>query len=260
MSSHNIEPMRNISLTPNLHGTGPGILLAHGGGGSIESNFGGLIPVLARDHTVVAADYPAEDRPVRLDDLADALVASAVEAGVETFTLIGFSLGTAVAVRAATRHPDRVRGIVLAAGFARPDNRLRLAMGIWTDLIRGGRHEAFARFALGTAFSAAHIRAMKDDEVQAFITHFPVRAGAPAQAELIASVDTRADLARLPDVPVLVVTPTGDLLNDPANSRALAAGIRGAEHVELDAGHLLMAERPGEWAAAVTGFLVRRGL
>ncbi|MEV0028437.1 alpha/beta hydrolase [Nocardia sp. NPDC050793] len=74
----------------------------------------------------MASDYPGDDTRLDLDALADALVAAAVDAHVEAFTVIGFSLGTAVAVRAAVRHPGRVRGLLLAAGFAKPDNRARI--------------------------------------------------------------------------------------------------------------------------------------
>src|SRR5690349_8298937 len=130
--------MTPIPLHTTVSGTGPGIVLAHGAGGGIEANFGALIPALARTHTVVGSDYPADDTPLTLDDLADALVAAAVEAGVPTFTIIGFSLGTAVAVRAAARHPERVTGLLLTAGLAVPDNRSRLIVDSWIDLLDAG--------------------------------------------------------------------------------------------------------------------------
>src|SRR5438477_11071253 len=80
---------------------GPGILLAHGATGSVRSNYEELIPVLAASgHRIVAPDYPGSgdtpraDGPSTLDALADALVAEAGAAGLDTFTLIGFSMGT----------------------------------------------------------------------------------------------------------------------------------------------------------------------
>src|SRR5438105_1296527 len=82
--------------------------------GSIEDNFAPVLPALAAAHTVVAPDYPGSGgTPVAsasldLDELTDAVVDSAVRRGVGRFAVLGFSLGTLVAVRAAVRHPERV--------------------------------------------------------------------------------------------------------------------------------------------------------
>src|SRR5689334_7977855 len=109
-----------------VRGTGPGLLLAHGAGGGIDANYGPILDTLTAQHTVVGPDYPGTGRtprataPLSLDGLADELVATAVAEVVETFAIAGYSLGSPVAVRAATRHPDRVTALVLTAGFAHP--------------------------------------------------------------------------------------------------------------------------------------------
>ncbi len=253
--------MTTIPLQTSVHGTGPGILLAHGGGGSIESNFGTVLPALAAAHTVVAPDYPGDDTALTLDDLADALVAAAVGAGVETFTIVGFSLGTAVAVRAAARHPGRVTGLLLTAGLAAPDNRARLAVQAWQDLLDRGEHESFARLVLLTGFSTDFVNRLPAATVDAMVrqTADSIPGGTRQQAALIETLDTTADLAAVA-VPTLVVAATADILVDPANSRALAAGIPGAEYTEIEAGHVVMVERPEEWQKLLTDFLDRHGL
>jgi len=255
--------MTNIStrlpaLTTEVHGSGPGIVLAHGGGGRIESNFGSLLPLLAEGHTVTASSYPADDTVLDLDSLADALVA---EAATERFTIIGFSLGTAVAVRAAARHPERVRGLVLAAGIAQPDNRTRLALDLWRSLLAAGDRDSFARFVLGSAFSPAFVNAMPEADVQATVDMLAanIPGGTAAQAALIATVDTTADLPGIA-VPTLVVGASEDLLVDPANHRFLAEHITGAEYAEVKAGHVFMAEQPDAWHRLVMDFLDRHGL
>jgi pimeloyl-ACP methyl ester carboxylesterase len=255
--------MQNISskspvLTTRTTGSGPGIVLAHGASGGIDANYGALLPLLAEGHTVTGSDYPAGDTRLDLDTLADALVAAAA---TERFTVIGFSLGTAVAVRAAARHPERVHGLVLAAGFAQADHRLRLAMDLWTALLEAGDRESFARFVLASAFSPAFVNAMPPEAVDAAVKEFAanVPGGTAAQAALVRSVDTTADLAAIA-VPTLVIEATADDLVDPAAHRRLAADIPGAEHVRIEAGHVLMLERPEEWHQAVLEFLARHGL
>ncbi|MQM26664.1 alpha/beta fold hydrolase [Glycomyces albidus] len=250
--------MTNISLTTSVTGSGPGIVLAHGAGGGIEANFGSLVPLLAETHRVTGSDYPADDTPLELDALADALVAAAA---TERFTIIGYSLGTAVAVRAAVRHPDRVAGLVLAAGLAEADNRARLALDLWQAILDAGDRDAFARFVLSSAFSRDFVNALSPEQVAAMVkgTAAAVPGGALAQAALVRAVDTTGDLASIA-VPTLVIEATEDLLLDPANQRYLAEHIPGAEHVRIEAGHVLMLEQPDAWHRAVLDFLKRRGL
>ncbi|OAH15359.1 alpha/beta fold hydrolase [Streptomyces jeddahensis] len=209
------------ALATAVTGTGPGLLLAHGATGSIEGNFAPVLKTLAVAHTVIAPDYPGSGgtpvaaAPLDLDDLTDAIVGSAVRHGIERFAVLGFSLGTLVAVRAAVRHPERVTALVLTAGFARPDDHL-------LGLLPGWRAE----------------------EPPALRPHI----------DLIPSLDITGDLPELA-VPTLVVATARDSMVLPANSRALAAGIRGAQYTEIDSDHVVMVERPEEWLKPVLGFL-----
>ncbi|GIH99966.1 alpha/beta fold hydrolase [Planobispora takensis] len=254
-------------LSTTVVGSGPGILLAHGASGSIADNYGTLVPVLAEGHTVVGPDYPGSGATPRaaggltLDELADALVASAVGAGVETFTVIGFSLGTTVAVRAAARHPERVRGLVLAAGFAKADNQIELSLGLWEHLLRSGDAEGFARIRAVNGFSVEFLNGLPAELLAQLLDLGP--AGLPLgvieQAALGRAADTREDLAGI-TVPTLVVAPTRDILVDPVNSRYLAEHIPGARYAELDSGHVVMAERPAEWQELIEKFLSEHGL
>ncbi|MFF1420471.1 alpha/beta fold hydrolase [Streptomyces sp. NPDC058280] len=215
--------MRNSfpALATTVTGTGPGLLLAHGATGSIEGNFAPVLPALAAAHTVVAPDYPGSgetpvaDAPLDLDELTDSVVDSAVRRGVGRFAVLGFSLGTLVAVRAAVRHPERVTALVLTAGFARPDDHL-------LGLLPGWRAEA----------------------PPALHPHI----------DLIPSLDTTGALAEVA-VPTLVVATTADSMVLPGGSRALAAGIRGARYTEIDSDHVVMVERPEEWLKPVLDFL-----
>ncbi|MCB5909546.1 alpha/beta fold hydrolase [Streptomyces pinistramenti] len=250
------------------HGPGPGILLAHGATGSIADNFAPLIPLLADSgHTVVAPDYPGSgatpraDGPLSLDALADALVAEAVAAGVETFTLVGYSLGTAVSVRAAARHPERVRGLVLTAGLARPDQRIRIWLDLWLRLLDRGDYTGFAQARTLAAFAPDHLDALPPDALAAALDDDPAGPppGSAEQAALVATVDTTADLPEIA-VPALVIATTLDPLVHPSQSRYLADHIPGARYAEIATGHLPMVERPEEWTALITGFLAEQSL
>jgi pimeloyl-ACP methyl ester carboxylesterase len=249
-----------------VHGSGPGLLLAHGGGGSAAANFGPLLDDLATTHTVVAPDYPGSGGtarspvPLQLDELADGVVRAATGAGVDRFTVLGYSLGAAVAVRAATRHPERVTGLVLTAGFARPDNRVQLAVDLWLALLDQPDRGLVSRFLTLVGTGEPHLNAMAPAEVAASVEALAglLPAGTPEQVDLVARVDVRADLPGLA-VPTLVVATAFDGLAGPALSRDLAAAIPGAELVEIASGHLPGLEARDEWLGAIRGFLARQG-
>src|SRR4051794_487084 len=84
------------TLARTVHGAGPGLVLAHGAGGSTALNYGPILPGLAAGHTVVGVDWPGtgdsprSSTPLDADALADELVAAADAEGLETFALAGF--------------------------------------------------------------------------------------------------------------------------------------------------------------------------
>ncbi|WP_327255079.1 alpha/beta fold hydrolase [Streptomyces sp. NBC_01244] len=241
---------------------GPGLLLAHGGGGSVESNFGPVLDALAVGHSVVGIDYPGTGatpratQPLELDDLADQLVAAADAEGLERFAVLGYSLGGNVAVRIAARYPRRVTALVLTASFARADHRLGLITDLWAELARRGEVELLARLLVPLTLSRQALEGMTGEQVEEVVrataASFPPGGG--DHAALVKGADLRADLARI-DVPALVIATTADLLASLEGQRELADSLPGARWAELATGHLPFVERPGEWAELITGFL-----
>ncbi|MFG2226146.1 alpha/beta fold hydrolase [Streptomyces sp. NPDC048644] len=245
-----------------VRGTGPGLLLAHGAGGSIAANYGPILNGLAAEHTVVGVDYPGTGdtprsaSPLSLDELADQVVAAGVAEGLGSFAVAGYSVGTAVALRAATRHPERVTALLLTAPFAQPDARLRLSANLWRDLHVSGDHAQLASFLILATLSPSALEAVPANDLGA-VLHAAAQTlppGTAEHAELTARIDVRADLARV-SVPTLVISTTEDLLVSPALHRTVATGIAGAELAELATGHLPFSERPDEWLQLIAAFL-----
>jgi pimeloyl-ACP methyl ester carboxylesterase len=105
------------------HGTPPLVLL-HGGGDTIETSFGRILPELARTRRIVAFERQGyghtgdiADRPFSFEQFADDTVALLDYLRIPKADLFGFSNGGTVALHAAIRHPQRVRKLVLASAF-----------------------------------------------------------------------------------------------------------------------------------------------
>src|SRR6478672_1939682 len=89
-----------VRLAVEVAGQGPGLLLVHGFGGAKE-DFSDHVPALARDHTVVvfdhrghgASDNPTDPAAYSLERLAADIVHVADGAGLDTFRLLGHSMG-----------------------------------------------------------------------------------------------------------------------------------------------------------------------
>src|SRR5262249_30250334 len=112
------------------HGSGRPIVLLHGGGSTVQTSFGVLIPRLARSRRVVAPRQQGDghtadlDRPLSLDGMADDTATLLAQLGVRDADVLGFSMGGAIALRLAIRHPALVRRLVVCSGFYAHDGLL----------------------------------------------------------------------------------------------------------------------------------------
>jgi pimeloyl-ACP methyl ester carboxylesterase len=105
------------------HGSGPPLLLLHGGGSTAQTSFGAVIPELARTHRVIAPEQQAHghsgdrDRPLSFEQMADDTAALLAQLGVTQTDVLGFSNGGVVAIQLAIRHPRLVRRLILCSSF-----------------------------------------------------------------------------------------------------------------------------------------------
>ena len=131
-------------------GTGDALVLLHGNGSMIEDfKSSGLMDLAAEHYRVIAFDRPGyghSDRPRSIvwtaDQQADLIRRALERLNASRAIILGHSWGASVAVALALRHPDVVKGLVLASGYYYPKPRadaLMLsvpAMPVIGDIIR----------------------------------------------------------------------------------------------------------------------------
>jgi pimeloyl-ACP methyl ester carboxylesterase len=118
--------VNGLEMYYEIHGTGRPLVLLHGALMTIEG-FGKLLPPLAQTRQVIAIEQQAHgrtadiDRPFSYERMADDTAALLREIGIEGADFFGYSMGGAIALQVAIRHPELVRRLVLAAPAYRKD-------------------------------------------------------------------------------------------------------------------------------------------
>lgn len=211
-------------------------------------------PVLRYDHRGQGASAVAQG-PGSMDTLVDDAARVLAEWGAGPVVFIGLSMGGMVGMGLAARHPDQVRGLVVANSTA------RLAPGadaVWRErmaAVREGGVEALADATMERFFTPAW-RAAHPEAVQHWrdvLVRTPP-AGYLAACEAVSGL--AAD-AWLPAVacPTLVIAGSHDTGTTPAMADAIAAAIPCARRVTLEGAHLSALEQPEAFAEAVLGWM-----
>ncbi|MCK9342333.1 MAG: alpha/beta hydrolase [Massilibacteroides sp.] len=93
----------------------------HGALTTIEWTFGRMLPSLAANRQVIAVEQQAHghtadaDRPLTYEGMAADTVELLRQIGVKEADFFGYSMGAAIALEIAVRHPDLVHKLVLAS-------------------------------------------------------------------------------------------------------------------------------------------------
>lgn len=218
--------------------------MLHGWTATADLNWFTCYEPLAKDWRVVAVDLRGHGRGIRttqrfrLADCADDVAAIADLLDIPTFVPVGYSMGGTVAQLVWRRHPDRVRGLVLAATAAHFVEE---------------RAERAAFFALSGVGAIARIaprpvREWVSDRLylaRKTMTWEPWAAQQLAQHEwrmileagsALGNYDSREWLPEV-DVPTSVIVTTQDKVVATERQRLLAASIPGAHLFEVEGNH-----------------------
>jgi pimeloyl-ACP methyl ester carboxylesterase len=251
-----------VSVAYRSAGEGAPLVLLHGGIGD-GREWRPQMEGLSDEFTVIAWDAPgcgaSADMPgdPDLDDYGDVLAGVLAALDISAAHVGGLSWGGGLALALATRHPARVRSLVLMSAYAGwagslpPDQvRGRLARAL-SDAERPPREVAGEWIPELLAEGAPDGMA---EEVAAIIAGFRP-GGVRAMARAFANADLRERLGRVA-VPTLVIAGARDVRAPLPVARALCEGIPGARLEVLPrAGHMVGAHEPDAVNALIRHFV-----
>src|SRR5215813_13934992 len=125
MSNTNFADVNGQHIFYSVHGAGKPLILLHGG--IDPDSFGSNRAELAKGRQVIAVHLqahgrtPDTDRPLRCETLGDDIAALIGHLKFGKADVMGYSLGSFVALQTAIRHPDAVDRLVLVSGTMRQD-------------------------------------------------------------------------------------------------------------------------------------------
>jgi len=262
--------VNGINLYYEEYGKGFPIVLAHGAGGN-HMSWWQQVPVLSRQFRCITFDHRGwglsldtdDSGPAAfVDDLQDLLAGLRIE---ETF-LVGQSMGGLTCLSYTLRHPDRVRGLVMANTFAgmrrevwlASDDGLRTAaQAVWQR-----RREDGVKRALGPGFASTHRdRAFLYKQIRMLNEHGPNGLQTQAQVQRFRALERipesaagREALAAM-KTPVLFIGGEHDEVM-PVSLMEVARGLipTARMNVVAGAGHSVYFEEPGVFNQLVLDF------
>lgn len=112
--------VNGLEMYYEIHGKGEPMLLLHGGLGSFEK-FNSILPMLTEERQVIGVDLHGHgrtglgDRELNFVDMGNDIAAIIKKLGYDQVDVLGYSLGSQVALRMAIQHPEVVRRLVLVS-------------------------------------------------------------------------------------------------------------------------------------------------
>jgi pimeloyl-ACP methyl ester carboxylesterase len=267
------QPGLRIHYTDEGNRSGRTLIFVHGFSASVHA-WRPWIERLRDTYRLIAIDLPGHglteapgDYRASLDSSAELVGKLADHAGVERFVLAGNSMGGAVSLVFAMRHPERLDGLVLvdAAGWPGEEGEKRGGPPGMFAMFNNPVGRGIIKWFDPRMFAAGGLKSAYLDETlvtQELIDRYGELALAPGHRDILLTQNSRsealasaANFAKIP-VPTLVMSGEQDELIPVEDSRAIAAAIPGAKLVTYPGvGHVPMEQTPDQSADDLKAFL-----
>jgi len=244
--------VNGAELAVRIVGHGTPVMLIMGYGGSMDVWDPRLVAELTRTYTVILWDNrgaglsTTDDTPFTIERFADDAAAVLDALHVQKIDIIGWSMGTAIAMELALRHSDKVNRLALVGAFS----NAAAVMPAIDEMDRSTPQDFMARL-FPKAWLARHPDAMSALPRPSRPVEAAVRA---RQKSAIAAWDGVIGRLGLLDAPTVLIVGEEDDVTPVRESLRLAECLEGAWLARIpEAGHWLMYQMP-EQLAQLAGF------
>lgn len=117
--------VNGLKMYYEIYGQGKPLVLVHGGGSTIQTNFGILIPLLVKNRKLIAVELQAHGRTndrnadLTFEQDADDIATLLKNLNIDKADFFGFSNGGTTTLQIAIRHPEIVDKIILGSTLAK---------------------------------------------------------------------------------------------------------------------------------------------
>jgi 3-oxoadipate enol-lactonase len=235
----------------------PTVLLLHGLAATGRLNWFTSLPALSERYNVLVVDHRGHGRGIRthhfrLADCADDAIQLVDMLGITSVIAVGYSMGGPIAKLAWSRHPDRVRGLVLCATanhFLWPEAR-GVASAVFPGMIVAARMAPafFQERIVHGMLNGVTPGEGREFARRELLSSDPATVMQAARAVIRFSSH---DWASRIDVPTAVLVMTRDQLVPTPRQYRLAASIPNAKVFEVAGDHLACVRRPDRFVPAL---------
>lgn len=117
------SPVNGLSMYYEVYGEGPPLVLIHGGGSTIQTTFGRLIPLLAKRRQLICMELQAHGRtadrgkPLSFEQDANDVVQLLHNLRIDKADFLGFSNGGQTLIEIALKHPQVINKAIISSSF-----------------------------------------------------------------------------------------------------------------------------------------------
>jgi len=123
--------INGLRMYYEIHGKGEPLVLIHGGGSTIKTSFGIILPMLAAHYKVIAVELQAHghtsdrDQPESFTQDADDVAALLAWLKTDSAYFAGFSNGGQTSLEIGMRHPAIVKKLVIISAFYKREGAIK---------------------------------------------------------------------------------------------------------------------------------------
>lgn len=249
--------INGIELYYEVHGEGPAIVLAHGGGGN-HLSWWQNVPELSRHYRCVTLDHRGfgDSRDVADGPGASAFVEDLRQLldhlGIERAALVGQSMGGWTVLGFAVAHPERVSALVLCdTGAGVDDPEVVRELSTIREAGRGNLAQILTRAYAKDFPTREPVRHFLYQQISGLNRHIPANL-LPA----LMGLKHRLDPIIEKRIPTMLIVGEEDALASPRVMEMIAGKIPRSRFVKVaGAGHSVYFERPAEFNQLILDFL-----